>query len=214
MILAATLAAVQAVAASELRGRVHVIDGDTLDVGATRVRLFGIDAPEAAQTCTSKAGKVWACGAWVSAQVRGRYEGKTAHCVPVDTDRYGRTVARCTVAGTDMGEELVAQGLAFAYRRYSLVYDLTEKAAVVRGAGLHGSYVEAPAAYRRATGAAAAAPGPGCRIKGNVSSKGARIYHRPGQRDYGETRISLAKGERWFCTEAEARAAGWRAAKR
>ena len=54
-------------------------------------------------------------------------------------------------------------------------------------------------------------PGSGCDIKGNISiNTGERIYHVPGQRHYQETRISPQYGERWFCTEAEARRAGWR----
>jgi len=51
----------------------------------------------------------------------------------------------------------------------------------------------------------------GCNIKGNISyNTGERIYHVPGQQYYNETRISLWKGERWFCSEQEARKAGWR----
>ncbi|TYR31150.1 hypothetical protein FY036_15845 [Mesorhizobium microcysteis] len=57
----------------------------------------------------------------------------------------------------------------------------------------------------------AMAPGSGCTIKGNVSIEtGERIYHVPGQRYYHDTVISPQHGERWFCSEAEARAAGWR----
>jgi hypothetical protein len=52
-----------------------------------------------------------------------------------------------------------------------------------------------------------------CSIKGNVSIRtGEHIYHMPGQTDYLDTKISPRYGERWFCTEAEARAAGWRKA--
>ena len=58
----------------------------------------------------------------------------------------------------------------------------------------------------------AAAPSPACRIKGNISGSG-RIYHVPGSRSYESTVIDESKGERWFCTEDEARAAGWRAPK-
>ncbi|RWE25322.1 MAG: hypothetical protein EOS41_12285 [Mesorhizobium sp.] len=55
----------------------------------------------------------------------------------------------------------------------------------------------------------------GCGIKGNISyNTGEKIYHVPGQEHYWETRISLLDGERWFCSEAEARSAGWRRAKR
>lgn len=54
-------------------------------------------------------------------------------------------------------------------------------------------------------------PGSGCNIKGNISlNTGGRIYHVPGQRYYHDTRVSLPRGERWFCSEAEARKAGWR----
>lgn len=53
----------------------------------------------------------------------------------------------------------------------------------------------------------------GCNIKGNVSiNSGERIYHVPGQRYYAETSIRHEYGERYFCSEAEARAAGWRRA--
>ncbi|MCT7377311.1 hypothetical protein [Chelativorans salis] len=54
---------------------------------------------------------------------------------------------------------------------------------------------------------------PGCDIKGNINRTGERIYHVPGQEYYSATWINVAGGERWFCSEAEARAAGWRRAR-
>jgi hypothetical protein len=53
-----------------------------------------------------------------------------------------------------------------------------------------------------------------CLIKGNVSRSGERIYHQPWQRDYKRTAVDPKKGERWFCDEPEAEAAGWRRAQR
>jgi hypothetical protein len=53
-------------------------------------------------------------------------------------------------------------------------------------------------------------PVPGCAIKGNINRKGERIYHLPGMRSYAKTKIDEGKGERWFCTAAEARAHDWR----
>jgi endonuclease YncB( thermonuclease family) len=53
----------------------------------------------------------------------------------------------------------------------------------------------------------------GCDIKGNVNAKGTRIYHLPGSEHYAETRIDTSGGERWFCSEAQAQAAGWRKAR-
>ncbi|MEY9325805.1 sunset domain-containing protein [Sinorhizobium fredii] len=52
-----------------------------------------------------------------------------------------------------------------------------------------------------------------CWIKGNISITGERIFHAPGQRYYSQTKISSNYGERWFCSEFEAWAAGWRKSK-
>ena len=64
-----------------------------------------------------------------------------------------------------------------------------------------------------ATAAAQTPPGRPCQIKGNISAKGERIYHPPGCRYYNATVIDTNRGERWFCTEAEAVVAGWRRTK-
>jgi len=205
-------------AAQGFGGTVRVVDGDTLDVGATRVRLHGIDAPELGQICTNPDGATWDCGTWVADQLRARIATREARCETVDTDRYGRTVATCTVAGQDVGRMLVSGGLALAYRKYSMAYDLDEKGAVVAGRGLHGHLMARPEDHRRAVREKRtqqnAAPNADCPIKGNVNSKGRRIYHMPGQADYARTVIRPETGERWFCDEAAARAAGWRRAKR
>ncbi|EEX08078.1 nuclease [Ruegeria lacuscaerulensis ITI-1157] len=202
---------VTACAAAPLTGRISVIDADTWDVGGVRVRLHGIDAPELDQTCQDAGGAIWSCGAWVTNQVRQSFGGKRAVCTQRDIDRYGRIVAACRVAGADAGELMVRAGLAFAYRKYSGDYIAAENRAVAAGVGLHAGKVQAPWLYR---GQKSKVSSKGCDIKGNVSSKGERIYHVPGQRHYARTKISPAKGERWFCSPAEARAAGWRAARR
>jgi endonuclease YncB( thermonuclease family) len=72
-----------------------------------------------------------------------------------------------------------------------------------------------PVPVAGAASATAASPAPthsGCQIKGNISGSG-KIYHLPGSDSYDRTKIDESKGERWFCTEEEARAAGWRARK-
>jgi hypothetical protein len=63
-------------------------------------------------------------------------------------------------------------------------------------------------------------PNPACPIKGNVNSKGERIYHEPGDRDYDRVAMKncdhgmCTNGKRWFCSDADAEAAGWRHALR
>lgn len=165
--------------------------------------------------CGGQGAPAWACGAWVSDEVRRRYQGAWALCEQTDLDRYGRVVARCAVDGLDMGAALVAEGLVFAYRDYGWDYDLAEKSAAVAGVGLHGTGVQLPAAYRRASRPKPQQPvEAGCVIKGNLSRDGSRIYHMPGQANYDDARISESKGEHWFCSESEAVRAGWRKARR
>jgi endonuclease YncB( thermonuclease family) len=196
-----------------LSGQARVIDGDTIAVGGSTVRLYGIDAPERDQPCTTLSGQNWACGDWVTRQLRDRIEGRELRCAPRGQDRYGRTLAKCYDGQQDIGQALVQAGLAYAYRRYAMDYDLDEKAALVAKRGLHGHLVQSPARYRLTRVRGRSAPDPACRIKGNISARGARIYHLPGQKFYDRTGIRLDKGERWFCSEAQARASGWRRAR-
>jgi len=140
-----------------------------------------------------------------------------AFCREADRDRYGRIVARCQIDGHDVGKALVSSGLAFAYRKFSMAYDLDEKAAAVQNRGLHAHRVQKPsdhrAAHTKARTKGRIAPDSACAIKGNISKSG-RIFHVPGQADYARTGINLRKGERWFCSERDAIAAGWRKARR
>lgn len=194
---------------------VRVIDGDTLQAEGTRVRLFGIDAPERDQTCTTAQGTTWACGAWSTARLAALTRGRKATCEDLGADRYGRRLARCTVDGRDLAAEMVAEGAATAYRRYAPDYIGHETSARAAARGIWSAGPQtSPEAHRLATRAPDPAPAAtGCAIKGNIGPNG-RVYHLPGQRDYTATRISAAKGERWFCTAAEAAAAGFRPALR
>jgi endonuclease YncB( thermonuclease family) len=199
------------VGALTLSGQAHVVDGDTLILAGERIRLFGIDAPELRQRCDNS-GRNWACGAWAAKMLTKLTDRGGLKCEALDRDRYGRTVARCTVSGRDIGGEMVCAGAAAAYVQYSDDYVALEAAAKAEARGIWSGAVTEPAEYRKI---ARQQPAPkGCTIKGNINAKGKRIYHMPGQRDYAATQISEVKGEAFFCSEAQARAAGFRAAKR
>ena len=138
--------------------------------------------------------------------------GRDVGCEALDTDVYGRTIATCEAGGVDVGRQLVREGLAWAFVRYDMVYESDEAAVREAGLGIWQGAPETRWDYRggRRERTAEAAPKAGCLIKGNFNQEGVRIHHTPW---YGRTKISEDKGERWFCDEAEALKAGWRAAR-
>jgi endonuclease YncB( thermonuclease family) len=216
--LAAALAAVIAAGAvvasdTELAGAARILDGDTLDLGPVRVRIHGIDAPEFSQTCAAARGGAWDCGKVAAARLAALAGGGRVVCDPRERDQYGRIVARCEAEGVDLGGALVSEGLAWAFLRYSDDYAATEAAAREAGRGVWQADTMAAWDYRATAwrDAAGTAPSTDCPIKGNVSRAGERIYHAPWSRDYPRVRIDEGMGERWFCDETEAQAAGWRA---
>ncbi len=190
-----------------------VVDGDTLEVNGQRIRIWGVDAPESAQVC-ERDGEEYRCGLASAAALSDWVARRPATCVEVERDQYDRSVARCSVEGEDVGAWLVLNGHALDYRHYSRgAYAREEARARTAGLGVHGGRFDAPWEWRRAQRVASeqAPPDPRCVIKGNINAKGARIFHTPQMRSYAATRIDTAAGERWFCSEAQARAAGWRA---
>jgi endonuclease YncB( thermonuclease family) len=102
-----------------LTGQASVIDGDTIEIHRQRIRLSGIDAPESDQLCRGDDSLPYRCGAKAANELDRFIAGRPVSCEQVDMDRYKRVVAFCSVAGADLGEWLVRQGLAFDWPRYS-----------------------------------------------------------------------------------------------
>jgi endonuclease YncB( thermonuclease family) len=125
LLLALLLAAAPA-AAGFFEGRVvGVMDGDTIDVlvgrETRRVRLFGIDTPERGQPWYAKSKRA----------LSKRVFGKEVRVNDVDTDRYGRTVGEVYADNVCVGCELVREGNAWVYRRYThdpVLYQLEAEA--------------------------------------------------------------------------------------
>lgn len=200
-------------AVADISGPAKVIDGDTIKIRGARIRLHGIDAPESVQVCQAE-GKSYRCGTSATLALARRIGNRSVSCDERDKDRYGRVVAVCRAGGEDLNGWLVSEGLALAYQRYSTDYVGQERAAREARRGLwRGEFVK-PWQWRkgkRMAGEKAADAAPGtCRIKWNISRNGKRIYHLPSGRYYAATKINEGKGERWFCSESEAKDAGWR----
>ena len=105
--------------ADDLVGQASVVDGDTLEIHGIHIRLWGIDSPESSQLCRGEDSSQYRCGAQVANELDAFIAWRPVSCSPVSSDRYGRTVATCSVGGTDLGEWLVRKGLALDWPQYS-----------------------------------------------------------------------------------------------
>lgn len=210
--------------AQSLRGTARAADGDSLSVSGMQVRLFGIDAPELAQECFDNGTPV-PCGEMAKAKLESLIGNAVLSCLGESTDPHGRMIAVCSIGGVDIGQAMVEAGWATAYRRDSEDYVAAEQRARAGKAGLWQWDFQTPEDYRHAQEPteeprqqARTQPRPSqsprrweqngqCLIKGNHSRRGEWIYHLPGMPYYNATRA-----EAYFCTEAEAQAAGYRRA--
>jgi len=217
------LAASSPAAAQFVSGPATVIDGDSLTVSGVEVRLWGVDAPEAKQTC-DREGTAWPCGEVAAQQLRGLVGDNRVDCRGQGKDTYGRVLAVCSVRYDQLNKVMVEQGWATAFRKYTEAYVPEETRAKQARLGIWSSTFAQPEDFRAANQPTQLAdapdrpvlPGPriqartisapsGCRIKGNHSRKGEWIYHMPGMPYYEQTRP-----EAMFCSEEEARRAGYR----
>jgi len=125
--------------ALEVNGIATTVDADTLDVdGGSRVRLFGIDAPEIGQQCRRPDGTGRACGAVARDRLAGLVDGKAVLCVGDAVDDYKRLLAHCSVGGVEVNALLVSEGLAWAFVKYHSSYINQEAIARAahRGSGM------------------------------------------------------------------------------
>jgi endonuclease YncB( thermonuclease family) len=206
---AASLAAPRGATVS---GVARVLDGDTLDVAGQRVRLEGIDAPEMGQQCGGRWLLSWRCGAAAATALEKLIANHEVACRSMGSDKYGRLLGLCSAAGRDLNAEMVRAGMAWAFVKYSARYVDVEAEARSARVGVWQGDADPPWIWRERRWASAEETAPqGCAIKGNISDKG-HIYHMPWSPWYNRVKVDPARGERWFCSETEATAAGWRPA--
>lgn len=96
-----------------------MIDGDTLEIHGSRIRVFGIDAPESDQLCRNEESELYRCGQKTSNALFDYIDRRPVECVEVDRDRYKRAVSVCSVGGTDIADWPVRNGLALDWPQYS-----------------------------------------------------------------------------------------------
>jgi len=98
-----------AAAADNLASQASVIDGDTLEMHGTRIRLWGIDARKSSQLCPGEDSLRYRCGAKAANGLDTFIAGRPVSCIPISLEQYRRTVATCSVGGTDLAECLSAR---------------------------------------------------------------------------------------------------------
>lgn len=199
-------------ALANVQGTARVIDGDTINIGGQSIRLHGIDAPESGQHCNARSGRLYTCGVASQEYLRSLV-GRSVVCTGTTVDAYDRLIGICHSKGVELNRQMVLAGHAVAYKKYSNDYVTDEIQASREQRGLWAGSFEMPWDFRakRWNIAKTQVPISGCPIKGNINRKGEKIYHAPWSNAYSRTKINTTRSERWFCSEDEALAAGWRA---
>jgi endonuclease YncB( thermonuclease family) len=198
-----------------ITGRARVLGGDTLRIGRRTIRLEGVEAPETDQLCVRSNNRRWRCGEAAQSALSRLVTGRQVRCEPAGKDGEGTLRATCTAGRTNIAAALVEGGHVLADSGLMASYRSEQATAQKAKAGLWGGAgtPERPAEWRARLWEEAQARAPkGCPIKGKVAGRRGdtvKTYHLPWSPTYMKLRVVSARGERWFCSEAEAQAAGF-----
>lgn len=194
----------------DLKGRGSAVAGDLVKVSGTTVKLVGIEAPERDQRC-GQDDRSRRCGEAARDALARMLRSQQIVCQLAGTDESGYRLASCATGDKDLAAELVRGGHVFAMTGFFSRYGSQEGEARSARSGLwQYETIERPAEFRAKRWEEAKRDAPqGCPIKGSVA-RGSRTYVLPWSPSYERVRIRENRGERWFCSEQEAKAAGWR----
>ncbi len=197
--------------AADITGVPKIREGDHIQIGNTRIRLGGIDAPSVDQLCLNTQGERWTCGVAARDELIKHADNKswTCHTRQV-ADRRGRTVAK----DYDADEKAAREAKAGMWQGAFIApwdWRIRNKKTTVLGATKPPPSANA---ILLASASGAVAPSPDCTIKGNVNRSGECIYHKPTSRWYAQIKMHISKGTRWFCSVDDAEAAGCRETRR
>lgn len=190
---------------------VTVIDGDTIQLGGAIVQLYGIDAPELGQRCYHDL--KWShCGLDAAYELHKliNVEHTPVTCRPAEGEA-DPSLRVCSVGTIDFAHVLLKSGYAVTAADTTEGYREAEAEARAAGLGLWHSQFVPPADWRAGRRLPNENPSedPACPIKAVIGDGGLRIYHVPTDAVYQSVTVDPAKGERFFCSDEEARDAGW-----
>lgn len=194
------------------------MDGDTIEVEIEgqqyKLRYIGIDTPETVDPRRD----VGCYGHEASDHNKELVLGKTVGLEKdvSETDDFGRLLRYIWLGDAMVNAALVSDGYAVTSTyppdvKYSDLFLELQTSARAAGRGLWGPACQTPTPVP-AAGICNYSDTSQAVIKGNINSSGQKIYHVPGDGSYDATIITESKGERYFCAESDALAAGWRKA--
>ncbi len=173
---------------------IDVIDGDTFVIeGKKRVRLMGVYAPEDGLCGSEEA----------TEKLKELVDQKQVAFKDLSADTFGRIVATVYQGNVFVNKVMLADGLA----RYDNDSSSTreELKAVYEQARKDKLGIFSEKCYQTEN-----KENPQCNIKGNFNKKtGTKIYHLPDCNEYKTTVVELDVGDQWFCTEKQAKEAGF-----
>jgi clan AA aspartic protease (TIGR02281 family) len=144
-------------AGGEIVGPASVVDGDTLEIEGQKVRLYGVDAPEAEQTCAART--EWRCGAEAARALTQKITGHPVTCAERGNAADGAVLATCRLGAEDLAAWLAQEGWALAWRAQSSDYLGEEQDARAARRGVWRGALQAPWDWRAAQMARARAKG-------------------------------------------------------
>ena len=185
-----------------------VIDGDTIKLAdGTDIRYIGLDTPELGRGETASE-----CFAQEAKEINQELVFGKKIRVETDVnemDRFGRTLAYVYFQPKGEKEIFINEYLlkeGFAKFHLDTVNQKYIKTFVAAAESAHDD-------KRGLWSFCAPDPEVGCQVKGNYTKRGHRFYHLPEFRHYSQTHINLEDGDQWFCTEQEAKTAGFTRAR-
>jgi endonuclease YncB( thermonuclease family) len=128
-------------------GKATVIDGDTIEIRGSKIRLWGIDAFESTQKCKDYS-RFYSCGSKAAWELDRLIGNKTTNCKSKGKDRYQRTLAICFSNNINLNEAMVLSGWALAYSKYSSQYEKHQLIAATNKRGAWSGSFVAPWDFR------------------------------------------------------------------
>jgi endonuclease YncB( thermonuclease family) len=203
---------------SVVAGRATAVTGGILRVNGELVELKGVEPPSPKHPCIKANGRRWSCAASATSALNRLIRAEDVTCEIEGRNGDGRAIGTCAVAysgkATDIGAELVRNGHVFAAAGMFAAYASDEATARDGKLGLWQGETVRPQEWRDRTWEEAKRTAPdGCPIKGLVRAS-ERVYAMPWSPEYASAKVREVRGERWFCSEDDARAAGFRLSHR